>query len=73
MTGAPCHQCEDDAHHLERQGVDPLAAADLANARHQARHDLAQHQARRAARRDLQPMPEGGLFDDVRRHTQELF
>lgn len=39
----------------------------------QTRHDLAQLQRDREAKRDVQPMPAGGLFDEVRRNTQDLF
>lgn len=44
-------------------GDDPKAVA----------HALAQLQRQRAARRDVQPMPAGGLFDRVTRAQSDLF
>lgn len=53
--------------------ADPFEEADTANAAGARRAALERVKAQRAAKRDNQPLPEGGLFDEVRRNTQELF
>lgn len=52
---------------------DILAAADRANAEGAKRAALERVRREKTSRRDSQPMPEGGLFDEVRRAQQELF
>ena len=52
---------------------DPFAQADAENRQRAAREALERHQRAKAHRRDNQPPPDGGLFDEVRRTTQELF
>ena len=52
--------------------VDPFAAADQDNADGAKRAQLAGVERERQARRRADPLPAGGLFDEVRRNTQEL-
>ena len=52
---------------------DPFAQADDLNAKRAAMEALLRLQHERTARRQSQPLPEGGLFDEVRRGQQEMF
>jgi len=62
---------------LERVGTpapaNPFAAAALANANGANLAAIDRHARERQARRDSQPMAAGGLFDEVRRATVDLF
>lgn len=62
----------------ERAGTEPahLSAfelAEIANAKGAKRAQLEALQRQRSTRLGNAPMPEGGLFDEVRRNTMELF
>lgn len=58
----------------EPQDLDAFEQAQAFNAKKgQKAADLDTHLRQREAGRDHQPMPAGGLFDLVRRDTQELF
>lgn len=46
---------------------------DVGNAAGAQRHALESLSRERAARRSAEPLPEGGLFDEVRRNTRDLF
>lgn len=52
---------------------DPLELADIANAERAKRAQRDAFQRARAVRRAAEPLPAGGLFDEVRRNTLELF
>jgi hypothetical protein len=52
---------------------DAFEAARRANARGAVRHSLEQLQRDRESRRDMQPLPEGSLFDLVTRAQRSLF
>lgn len=52
---------------------DPFAQADDENAQRAKAEALARLERDRGARRDNQPPPAGGLFDEVRRSTRDLF
>lgn len=53
--------------------ADPFAQADALNAAGARKAALESHLSERMARRDVQPLPTGGLFDEVRRNQKELF
>lgn len=57
----------------EREGGDPFAEADHANADGQRHADMEGYERARAEGRDMQPMEAGGIFDDVRRGEQDIF
>lgn len=57
----------------ERSTPDVFAEADANNARAAVAARLEQERRARDARRAYQPPSAGGLFDEVRRNTQELF
>lgn len=52
---------------------DPFKAAELANAERAKAEALERFRRERDAHRLANPMPAGGLFDDVRRNQKELF
>jgi hypothetical protein len=55
------------------RAMDLIADADGVNRHGQQLADLERVRREREARRDMQPMEAGGLFDDVRRATRDLF
>lgn len=57
----------------ERAAPNVFAEAEANNARKAAAERLERERRARDARRDHQPLAEGGLFDEVRRATADLF
>lgn len=53
--------------------TDPFAQADDLNAKRAAMDALLRLQRDRTAKRAHNPLPDGGLFDEVRRSQQEFF